>query len=207
MLIVLQLLLCHLSLSLPLSPSLSLFSPLSLSLPPSLSHSGIIDGVTCYCDQTHTLPPARCMVLSDYTCTSSIGCYLRRWYSHEYSTILQRWDCIGEEHGLEDQLDYKEVFCGLWDTRNDAYRCCDSPDMCNKYLNITLQIEITSPVPSPTVTSYATVQGKGHTSHLHIGECGSRLYFTLLCLYSTLICVLSLCLTNSGICTSSCRVP
>ena len=103
-------------------------------------------------------------------CTSTIGCYIRRWYSLEFETILQRWDCIEDEHDVSDQIDYKDLFCGGWDTSDNAYKCCDNEDLCNKDLNITLEIEKPSPSVYTSILPYFTATQHNKHKNLHVGE-------------------------------------
>ena len=118
----------------------------------NIVHAGPAESVQCYCDERRGLPPAPCL-LHNNKCNSTTGCYLRRWYSHENGEIQQSWGCIlWDPHEVHVQIDYSGVYCGDLDTPDNAYKCCNSSDFCNKHLSITLPIETFSPVsPSPSL--------------------------------------------------------
>lgn len=132
-----------------------------------------VRGIQCLCDQSTALglPRPECFLNGD-SCTSDIGCYLRRWYSQKYGLILQLWDCIFDEHDVDNQLYHKGIFCGDLNTLADVYSCCNTSDRCNERLQITLPIEIITPTPS-TPSMYVSSsslpldksQSQSHSSH------------------------------------------
>ena len=109
--------------------------------------AGCSRGLQCYCYESWGVPSADCFFNTNYACNSSQGCYLRRWYSEEDKVIKQTWNCIDDEHGVHQMIDYTGVYCGVWNTADNAYKCCNMSDFCNGNLHIVLDIE-TSPTPT-----------------------------------------------------------
>ena len=123
--------------------------------------TGITQAIRCHCYNSLSLglPTLPC-VLNNYICDSQIGCYLRRYYSNDLKEIVQVWDCIPDEYY---QINYTALFCGPWNMRTDAYDCCFT-DLCNNNLSITLQMELETVTPSPSV--YETPQLQSHAGEL-----------------------------------------
>ena len=114
---------------------------------------GPAGSIQCYCDELPGVPSAECLIPHEFRCNSSRGCYIRRWYSELHGRIQQSWGCIQGQHGTEAQFDLWRVYCGALNTDNDVYKCCNSSNLCNKHLNITLQTEQqgTALSPSPSL--------------------------------------------------------
>ena len=138
-----------------------------------------VQGTKCRCNIQPAvalgLPEPNCF-MNDYTCTSDKGCYLRRYYLQERGMIVQVWDCITDQYNVESQIDHVKIFCGYWNTPTDAYKCCNSTDLCNERLQITLPMETMSPTPSPAVsTSISPSSTVLHHSHMtHSGSHSSH---------------------------------
>lgn len=160
--------------------------------------TGITQAIRCHCYKSSSLglPNPQCVFLN-YVCHSDIGCYLRRYYSDHPKQIVQMWGCIPNEY---NQINYTALFCGPSNTRTDAYDCCYT-DFCNDNLSITLQMELETVTPSPSV--YVTPKLQPHAGepsarmtpklHPHAGEpsahsSGPHLHSSAYCMYLIVDC-------------------
>ena len=130
-----------------------------------LPTAGLAGAIQCYCDESWGLPSPECFN-NRYTCNSTRGCYLRRWYSH--SVIKRSWDCIKDKHGVHTQINYTVAYCGAFNTPDNVYKCCNSSDMCNQDLSIVLEMEVQMTPSLPVVTpSSSVLDTTGGGEHPH----------------------------------------
>jgi TGF-beta receptor type-1 len=169
-----------------------------------LLYAGPAESIQCYCDERPGLPSPECLLPNEYRCKSTRGCYLRRWYSEQLGRIKQSWGCIKGQHGTGAQFDLWEVYCGALDTSAEVYKCCNSSDLCNRQLSITLEIEGQEPVlsPTPSLTLTEPRNSRGTSTNIVIIIAVTVSLVALLCLLLLLSLFLILRrrqrLTNGG---------